>query len=92
MEGWLPTAVGLVAGAMSSYSLVPQVLKVWREGDTEAISKKMFALRAFGLVLWGIYGFVAPSLPVLIFSTLNLVLSVVILVLKTRGAEAHQPA
>ena len=77
---------------MSSYSLVPQGLKVWREGDTTAISLKMFALRAFGLVLWAIYGFVAPSLPVLIFSTLNLVLSSVILALKMRGSATPEPA
>ena len=77
----LPTLVGLVAGCMSSWSLVPQLLKCWREGLTEAVSKRMFAARAFGLVLWGIYGYFAGSLPVVIFSSINLVLSIAILVL-----------
>jgi MtN3 and saliva related transmembrane protein len=26
----------------TSFSFVPQVLKAWREGDTEAISKRMY--------------------------------------------------
>ena len=63
----LPTLVGLLAGCLSTSSLVPQVLKCWREGLTEAVSKKMFATRAFGLVLWCVYGFFAGSLPVVIF-------------------------
>jgi MtN3 and saliva related transmembrane protein len=77
----LPTIIGLIAGSLSSWSLVPQLLKCWREGLTEAVSKKMFATRAVGLVLWCIYGYFAGSVPVVIFSSLNLVLSITILVL-----------
>jgi MtN3 and saliva related transmembrane protein len=87
----LPTVVGLIAGCMSSWSLVPQVLKCWREGLTEAVSKKMFATRAFGLVLWCIYGFFAGSLPVVIFSSLNLLLSLTILVLTIRNSPKQEP-
>ena len=86
----LPTVVGLIAGCMSSWSLVPQVLKCWREGLTEAVSKKMFATRAFGLVLWCIYGFFVGSLPVVIFSSLNLVLSVTILILTIRNSPDQE--
>ncbi len=83
----LPTIVGLIAGCLSSWSLVPQLLKCWREGLTEAVSKKMFATRALGLVLWIFYGYFAGSLPVVIFSSLNLVLSVAILVLTIRNSS-----
>jgi MtN3 and saliva related transmembrane protein len=85
----LPTIIGLIAGCLSSWSLVPQLLKCWREGLTEAVSKKMFATRAFGLVLWCIYGYFAGSLPVVIFSSLNLVLSITILVLTIRNSAAE---
>ncbi len=87
----LPTVVGLIAGCMSSWSLVPQVLKCWREGLTEAVSKKMFATRALGLVLWCIYGFFAGSVPVVIFSSLNLLLSLTILVLTIRNSPQQEP-
>ncbi len=84
MESVIPLLVGLVAGCLSTYSLVPQVLKCWRTGETAAISKRMFTVRAIGLVLWNIYGYAAGNLPVVVFSTLSLMLSVLILVLKAR--------
>jgi MtN3 and saliva related transmembrane protein len=80
----MATSIGLVAGCLSSWSLVPQLLKCWRDGLTEAVSKKMFATRAFGLVLWIVYGFFAGSPPVVIFSSINLALSITILVLTLR--------
>ena len=81
----LPTLVGLLAGCLSVSSLVPQVLKCWREGLTEAVSKRMFATRASGQVLWCAYGFFAGSLPVVIFSSLLFALSTAILILAIRG-------
>ncbi len=87
----LPTITGLIAGCLSSWSLVPQLLKCWRDGLTEAVSKKMFATRAFGLVLWIVYGFFAGSLPVVIFSSINLLLSITILVLTIRNSPAPGP-
>ena len=71
---------------------MPQLLKCWREGLTEAVSKKMFATRAVGLVLWCIYGYFAGSVPVVIFSSLNLVLSITILVLTIRNSSAEEGA
>ena len=92
MGGWLPIAVGLVAGVLSIWSFGPQVLKIWREGDTEAISLRTFVLRAFGSALWTIYGFGIGSLPVLIFSASNFILCTTVMVLKVRNSKAPQPA
>ena len=88
----VPTIIGLIAGCLSSWSLVPQLLKCWREGLAEAVSKKMFATRAIGLVLWCIYGYFAGSVPVVIFSSLNLVLSITILVLTIRNSSVEEGA
>ena len=88
----IATLVGLVAGALSTSSLVPQVLKCWREGLTEAVSKKMFATRALGQVLWCVYGFFAGSLPVMIFSTLIFSLSLTILILTIRNTPEARAA
>jgi MtN3 and saliva related transmembrane protein len=92
METWLPTAVGLLAGVLSTWSFVPQVAKIWREGDTAAISLRTFALRAFGSALWTIYGFGIGSVPVMIFSAVNVVFCTTILTLKMRASRAPQPA
>jgi MtN3 and saliva related transmembrane protein len=76
----------LLAGCLATSSLVPQVLKCWREGLTEAVSKRMFAARSFGQVLWCIYGFFAESLPIVVFSALMLALSITILILTMRNS------
>ncbi len=85
MEGWLPTILGTVAGILSTSSFVPQVLKAWREGNTEAISKRMYVVTVSAFILWTIYGFVIGSMPIIVFNILSLVLSGTILMLKLRG-------
>src|SRR4051812_37725561 len=84
MQSWLPTAVGMIAGCFSTVAFVPQVLKIWREGDTRAISTRMYVLRDLGFVLWLAYGFALRSTPLVVF-ILSLLLGGTILVLKLRG-------
>jgi MtN3 and saliva related transmembrane protein len=87
MQATLSTLLGVAAGCIGLYSLVPQVVKCCRTGDVAAISLRMFAVRTFGLLLWTVYGFALGSLPILVFSALGLLLSAVILVLKVRGSR-----
>jgi MtN3 and saliva related transmembrane protein len=91
MDVSLSTLIGSAAGCIGLYSFVPQVVKCCRTGDVSAISLSMFAVRTFGLLLWTVYGYALGSLPVLIFSALGLVLSLVILVLKVRGSRRSPP-
>jgi MtN3 and saliva related transmembrane protein len=83
--GWWATALGIVAGICSTVSFVPQVIKAWRENDTEAISKRMYVVTVTAFTLWSIYGFLIGSLPIIIFNLLSLVLSGTILALKLRN-------
>ena len=93
MEGGLwATVLGTVAGICSTVSFLPQVIKAWREGDTEAISKRMYMVTVSAFVLWTIYGFVIGSLPIIVFNALSLVLSGTILVLKLRNQRRGEPA
>jgi MtN3 and saliva related transmembrane protein len=85
MEGWWATALGTVAGILSTSSFVPQVIKAWREGNTEGISKKMYCVTVSAFTLWTAYGFLVGSLPLIVFNALSLVLSTTILALKLRN-------
>ena len=95
MQAWLPTVLGLVAGCCSTAAFVPQVLKIWREGDTGAISLRMYVMRVAGFVLWLGYGLVIGSRPVVVFNVCNLALGAAILWLKLRerqrGGDAPAP-
>src|SRR5918998_388074 len=90
--GWLPLILGTIAGLLSTFSFVPQVIKAWREGHTEAISKRMYMVTVSAFTLWTIYGFVIGSMPIIIFNILSLVLSATILILKLRSQAASNAA
>jgi MtN3 and saliva related transmembrane protein len=85
MHGWLPTLLGLAAGCCTAYAFIPQVLKIWREGDTRAISVRMYGLRLTGFLLWLAYGLALGSTPLVAFNILNLLLGGTVLALKLRG-------
>ena len=84
MQPWWPTALGMVAGLCTSFSFVPQVIKAWRQGDTEAISKRMYvtALASYGL--WIVHGLMITSTPVILFNALNVIFAGIVLALKMR--------
>jgi MtN3 and saliva related transmembrane protein len=96
MSEWLVTGLGIVAGLMSTSSFVPQVLKAWKEGDTAAISKRMYLVTVTAFTLWSLYGFMIGNLPIIIFNLLSLALSGTVLFLKIRNdrrdSRASAPA
>ncbi len=77
---WLGTA----AGACTTLSFVPQVLKVWRSRSARDISFGMYALFIAGLVLWLSYGVVLRAWPIIIANSVTLVLAFAILWMKLR--------
>jgi len=85
MDLSLASMIGFVAGLCSASSFVPQVVKAWREGDTEAISKRMYIVTVSAFSLWIVYGVMIESLPIIAFNTISLILSGAILLLKLRS-------
>jgi MtN3 and saliva related transmembrane protein len=86
-EGWAIEALGIIAGLCTTGSFVPQVVKTWREGETSAISTRMYVIISVAFVLWLAYGVVIGSWPMIVFNLLNLVLGGMILAMKSRAAS-----
>jgi MtN3 and saliva related transmembrane protein len=82
---WTASLLGVVAGICSTASFAPQVWKVWREGDTRAISLRMYLVTVAAFTLWIGYGLLIDSLPIMVFNSLSLLLSGSILVMKWRN-------
>ena len=78
----------MVAGLCTSFSFVPQVLRAWRHGDTEAISTRMYVAALIAYSLWIVHGLMIASVPVMLFNVVNVVLAGLILVLKLRGLRS----
>jgi MtN3 and saliva related transmembrane protein len=87
MPHLLANAVGVIAALCSMSSFVPQIVKMVRERDADAVSFPMYVVTVGGFVFWIAYGMAIMSWPVAVSNAVNLVLSGVILVLKLRYSK-----
>lgn len=78
----LVTAIGLIAGTLTTISFLPQALKTWKSKSAKDISLAMFLTFCLGVILWIIYGICIKDLPVIATNSLTLILSGTILFFK----------
>ena len=78
------TVLGLLAGALTTISFLPQVIKTWTSRSTKDISLGMFLTFCSGVVLWIIYGIAVRDLPVIATNLATLILASTILLLKLK--------
>lgn len=60
-----PDYIGMLAGAMSTIALVPQVVKTYRTKHTRDLSLGMVSISGLGAVLWLLYGLMIANAVVL---------------------------
>lgn len=78
------TIIGLVAGALTTASFIPQIFKIYRTKKTRDISLLMYAVLCLGILLWVVYGILAKSLPVIAANSAVLVLCAYIIATKIK--------
>ena len=78
------TVLGLLAGALTTISFLPQVIKTWTSRSAKDISLGMFLTFCSGVVLWIIYGIAVRDLPVIATNLATLILASTILWLKLK--------
>ena len=76
--------LGLLAGAMTTASFVPQLAKAWRSHSTRDISLTMYIVFTTGVLLWLLYGIFISSVPVIAANIITLIIALIILVLKIK--------
>lgn len=74
--------VGYVAGALTTLSFVPQVVKAWKMKETRDLSLAMLVLFAIGVILWTLYGIWMMSLPIIAANIITFALILVLIGLK----------
>jgi MtN3 and saliva related transmembrane protein len=80
----LTAGIGLLAGLLTTASLIPQALKIWKSKSAKDISLKMFAAFSVGVGLWLLYGILQKELPIIVWNAVSLVLAGAILAMKLR--------
>lgn len=72
--------LGIVAGVLTSISMIPQLIKVIREKNVEDISLLMLLILISGLSLWVWYGFVKDELPIILSNLFAVLVNISLLV------------
>jgi MtN3 and saliva related transmembrane protein len=80
----LATALGTVAGILTTAAFVPQVVKTWRTRSARDISGAMFVAFSLGVALWIVYGVMVRSAPVVVANSVTLLLALAVLGMKAR--------
>ena len=76
------TILGYIAAVLTTFSFLPQAIRVYRTKNTDAISFWMYSIFSTGVFLWLIYGALIQAWPVVIANAITLLLSLWILWMK----------
>ncbi len=76
--------LGLIAGACTALSFLPQVVKVWQTKSVNDISLGMYVLLCVGVILWIFYGIFLGSIAVIAANIVTLSLAFTVLMMKLR--------
>lgn len=75
-------SIGFVAGLLTAFAFLPQVLKTWRTRSSGDLSAAMLGAQSTGVALWIVYGVAIGSLPVILANVVTLMLCVALLAFK----------
>jgi MtN3 and saliva related transmembrane protein len=78
------SALGFVAGALTTFAFFAQVLKTLRTKSTRDISLAMVTLTSTGIFLWFIYGLYVGSMPIIVVNLISFILTLALVVLKLK--------
>jgi MtN3 and saliva related transmembrane protein len=57
--------IGIIAGALSCTTFLPQVIKTWKSKSTKDVSLTMFLIASAGTTLWLVYGIMIKSISII---------------------------
>ena len=72
--------IGIIAGVLTSASMLPQFVKVVRKRDSENLSPWMLIVLIAGVSLWTYYGILKEAWPITLSNGFSVILNVSLLV------------
>lgn len=86
------TQIGLVAGALTSCAVIPQVFKAYRSRQVRDISVWQPVLLVLGMVLWLAYGIMISDLPLIVANVFSIGCNMLLIAMKFLYRENRPPA
>jgi MtN3 and saliva related transmembrane protein len=75
--------LGFVAGTLTTFAFVPQVLHTWRTGGRD-LSWSMLSMFGGGVALWIVYGVLVAAPPIIVANGLTILQIAAIVAIKWR--------
>jgi MtN3 and saliva related transmembrane protein len=72
--------LGIVAGVLTSVSMIPQLIKVIKEKNVEDLSWVMILVLICGLSLWVWYGILQNELPIILSNAFAVLVNLTLLI------------
>ena len=77
--------IGWLAAVLTTFSFVPQAIKVIRTKETSSVSLWMYSIFTLGISFWLIYGLMIGSVQMTLANLITLVLAIIILRAKIKN-------
>ena len=76
--------IGAIAACLTTFSFVPQVVKVIKTKDTSGISLLMYLMSCLGIFLWMVHGLMIKDSALFYANLVTFILALIILVYKIK--------
>lgn len=74
--------VGIGAGILTGTSMLPQLIKMFKEKKASQVSVFMLLILIFGLSLWVWYGFLKEDWPIIVTNLFSLGVNIIMMILR----------
>lgn len=87
MPEYILSALGVLAGALTTFSYLPQVKKAWPRNSTHDLSLRMLIALEAGVALWAVYGLLRDDWVIVLYNVVSVFLVGSVLVFKIRDGR-----
>ena len=84
MTNWIVESIGFGAAFLTTFALLPQVIKTYKTKSAADISFLWISSLTLGVLLWTIYGYLIDSLPLFTANVVTLLFSLLVFVMKLK--------
>ena len=79
--------IGIIAGVLTSISLLPQLIKLIREKEADELSLAWLFILLAGLGLWAYYGTLKDDWPIIITNSFSVVVTATLIFFKLKYSK-----
>lgn len=67
--------IGIVAGLLTSISMLPQLIKIIKQKKAKEVSLLMLGVLTTGNIMWVIYGFMREDWPIIVTNFISITIN-----------------